>query len=205
MCITLGINSPTSLSVLVTTASAGAGSAMAGKPIDMTRTDAGKKTYSAGEDTGGSSSSDGSISVSGSSTPWFSDSTVYTGSFTVHVFTTESGSSGDGYTPTVTVTKTGDATVTVTTPRVVYSEAMIVAPFEVSDVAVFKDGDSYYLSKGTFSTTTSDGAYAITGSSLTAKLADGILTLEVIFQPGAMPFAITELFVSAQAADTDSN
>ncbi len=196
MNVVIGINTATSISIMVNNATAGAGNAMAGRPIEMTRTSAEKKTYTAEDD---SSSSSGTslidFTVSGSNAEWAEDSSTYTGTLKIYVIQTEDGSSGEGVTPSVTITKTEGNTVTVKTPPLVYSGAMEIKSFDVTDCAVTKNGDVYYLSKGEF--TSSDGNYAISGSSLKAKLESGVLTLQVIFKPGHMPLDITELFTSS--------
>ena len=196
MNVIIGINSASSVSVMVNTATAGAGNAMAGKPIEMTRTSAAKKTYTASGDSESSGTTDlADFTVSGSSAEWAEETSTYTGTIKIHVLTTEDGSSGEGVTPSVTVTKTDGNTATVKTPALVYSGTMEISAFDVVGCDVTKDGDVYYLSKGEF--TSSDGNYEIHGSSLKAKLEDGVLTLQVVFKPGNMPLDITELFTSS--------
>lgn len=200
MRVFLAINTLKSITVEVEEAgTTGAGNSMSGKPIDMDRNSGTKNTTPSviekkEED---EKIEDITITVSGDSSEWLESSSSYTGTFVYLVgdngdIGKGQGSSGDGVTPTVSVTKTDGNTVTVKTPRMVYGGTMTVEPYDVTEVAVTKDGDVYYISKGGF--TANDGTYNIAGTSLTGKLENGKLTLRVVFKPGSMPFAITEIF-----------
>lgn len=201
MKVFLAINTLKNITVEVENAgNTGAGSSMAGTPIDMNRNSDWKNTTPteiavADED----EINDVTISVSGDSAEWHESSSSYAGTFVYLVGDNGSigkgeGTSGDSVTPKVEITKTENNTVKVKTPRMVYGGTMILEPYEVSQVAVTKNGDAYYLSKGEF--TSNDGNYDIAGTSLTGKLENGTLTLRVVFQPGKMPFAITQIFTS---------
>lgn len=202
MKVFLAINTLKNITVEVEDAgNTGAGGSMAGTPIDMDRNSDTKNTTPSEikKSEEEEKIEDISITVAGDSAEWLSDSSTYTGTFVYLVgdkgnIGKGNGTSGDGVTPAVSVTKTDGNTATVKTPRMVYGGTMTVEPFEVTGVAVTKDGDIYYLSKGEFAS--NDGTYEIKGTSLTGKLENDVLTLRVVFQPGSMPFAITEIFTS---------
>lgn len=202
MKVFLAINTLKNITVEVESAgTTGAGNSMAGTPIDMTRNSDFKNITptTISSDENNEDIKDEEIEVLGNPAEWFESSSTYEGTFTYLVSEDGSvgkgeGTSGEGYTPQVVIAKTANNTVTVKTPRMVYGGTMTVEPYDVSGVSVTKDGEIYYLSKGEFSS--NDGNYAISGTSLTGKLENGILTLKVVFQPGSMPFPITQIFTS---------
>lgn len=203
MRVFLAINTLKSITTMVQDAgNTGAGSSMAGTPIDMDRNSGTKNTTPSEikKTEEEEKIEDITITVEGDSAEWLGDSSTYTGTFVYLVGDNGNigkgkGSSGDGVTPEVSVTKTDGNTVTVRTPKMVYEAAsMTVESYDVAEVSVTKNGDVYYLSKGEF--TSNDGTYEIKGTSLTGKLENGVLTLRIVFQPGSMPFPITEIFTS---------
>ncbi|MGI5070749.1 hypothetical protein HRO26_06360 [Treponema pectinovorum] len=205
MKVRIGINSPKSISLMVTNvdSSIGAGSAMAGRPVEMQKTSAPKNTtpteINKEEQEQKAKIKDIQITVSGTAADWFENSSTYKGGFVYLVGPNGSvdkgiGKSGEGNTPTVVITKTATNTVKVKTPKMVYNGTMTMNPFEIANVSVKKDNDVYYLTCSEF--TSDDGIRTINGSSLTAKLENGILTLRIVFKPGAMPYDITQIFTS---------
>lgn len=193
MTVTLGINSATSVTVLVVSNSTeGTSGGMAGKPVPMTRTNEAKKTWTeSGSSESGNDSAIPEIAVEGESAEWAEESSVYTGKMKVLV----SGSNyGNDDALTTTVTKTSENTVTVTNPAT--SAGMGSSAFDIEGISVTKSGDVYYLSKKDFTLTVGTTTY--TCDSFTGKLEDGILTFVFVYTPGAMPMSITEVFTSTK-------
>ena len=190
MNVIIGINSASSVSVMVNTATAGAGNAMAGKPIEMTRTSAAKKTWTeSGLSEIENDSAIPEIAVEGESAEWAEESSVYTGKMKVIV----SGSNyGNDDALTTTVTRTDGNSVTVTNPAT--SAGMGSSAFDIEGISVTKSGDVYYLSKNDFTLTVGTTTYSC--GSFTGKLEDGVLTFVLVYTPGAMPMSITEVFTS---------
>lgn len=111
----------------------------------------------------------------------------------------EKGTSGTGIVPSVIITKTEDDTVTIKTPKMVY-DAMTLDSFDIENVDVTKNEDTFFFSKGEFTATTKttdDKGYDITGTSLVGKFEEGILVLRVAYTPGSMPFPIVVIFTSS--------
>lgn len=190
MNVIIGINSASSVSVMVNTATAGAGNAMAGKPIEMTRTSAAKKTWTeSGLSEIENDSAIPEIAVEGESAEWAEESSVYTGKMKVIV----SGSNyGNDDALTTTVTRTDGNSVTVTNPAT--SAGMGSSAFDIEGISVTKSGDVYYLQKNDFTLTVGTTTYSC--DSFTGKLEDGVLTFVFVYTPGAMPMSITEVFTS---------
>ena len=191
MTVTLGINSATSVTVLVVSNSTeGASSGMAGKPVSMTRTNEAKKTWTeSGLSEIENDSAIPEIAVEGESAEWAEESSVYTGKMKVIV----SGSNyGNDDALTTTVTRTDGNSVTVTNPAT--SAGMGSSAFDIEGISVTKSGDVYYLSKNDFTLTVGTTTYSC--DSFTGKLEDGVLTFVLVYTPGAMPMPITEVFTS---------
>ena len=188
MTVTLGINSATNITIMVSgDTSEGAGSAMAGKPIEMNRTSAAKRTYS-GTDSESQTATIPAITVSGESAEWGGGES-YSGTMAVIV----SGSNyGNSDTVQTTVTKTEGNTVTVTNPAT--SAGMGSSAFDITELSVTKDGEIYYLSRTDFEIDVSGTTYAC--ESFKGKLEGGVLIFVFVYKPGAMPMSITEVFTS---------
>ena len=181
MSVTLGINSTNSISVI------GMGTTV----VEMSRTGDTQKTYS-GDDDDTDETTVPEITILGDSAAWAEESSAYTGSLSLIVMGTNYA---DSSSYAITVTKGDDNTVSITSPAVSTS-MMSISSFTVDNVAVTKDGDVYYLYAESFTATA--GTVTVNGSSLKGKLDDGVLTLVLVYRPGAMPLDITEVFTSTQ-------
>ncbi len=102
-------------------------------------------------------------------------------------------SSGNEIMPTVSFSDSASGSITIKMHIFCYNSSMTIESYEVSDISVKEaDGVQYLEYSGTVTT----GSYTLNSFSLAGKLEDGNLTLRVSFKPGAMPFAITEVFTS---------
>lgn len=199
MSVKIGINNLEKITVLVSAADAGAGSSMAGTPLTMTLASHNKNTSATAISSENQNVNDTEISVNGENARWpFECEKIFYGEFNFLVGENGSvakgtGSSGDNVIPSVKIVPSGDDTVNITSPKMIYG-GMEVMPFIISGVKVKKSGEIYYLEKSEF--TSSDGNYFISGKSVSGQLEEGVLTLRLQFIPGAMPFLITEIFIS---------
>lgn len=100
----------------------------------------------------------------------------------------------------VTLTKGTEGFITLTTPPLYYSSTMFIKPYEINDIAIKKEDDILYFTKGK---ATIEEVKKDDGSSITINLEevigqykDGVLKIKIIFKPGAMPFPIYQDFCS---------
>lgn len=207
MVVQLGLNSPTEVVVLLTGDSLTGVSGMTNTRVNMQKTKAEKNT-NAPNIVVDSSISDISTEIpeSAVSVDWFEGSSSYEGSFVFMVgeggtLLKDHGKSdvNGETTPTAKITKSSSGKVVVSTPAMYYTETMNITSYDISDVEVKKDGDVYYLTKGSYTQQISQAngsTIVLNGSSLYGKYENGILTLRLEFYPGKMPFPITQIFTS---------
>lgn len=207
MVVQLGLNSQSEVVVLLTGDSLTGVSGMTNTRVSMQKTDAEKNT-SAPEITINEDVNDvnSEIPKSALSEDWFEDSSTYEGSFDFMVgedgalLKDHGKSDADGKTtPTVKITKSSSGKVVVSTPAMYYTETMNITSYDIADVEVKKDGDVYYLTKGSYTQEilqSSGKSITLNGSSVYGKYENGSLTLRLEFYPGKMPFPITQIFTS---------
>lgn len=207
MVVQLGLNSPTEVVVLLTGDTLTGVSGMTNTRVNMQKTNAEKNT-NAPNIVVDSSISDISTEIPASATSanWFEESSSYEGSFVFMVgeggtLLKDHGKSdvNGETTPTAKITKSSSGKVVVSTPAMYYTETMNITSYDIADVEVKKDGDVYYLTKGSYTQEidqSSGKSITLNGSSVYGKYENGILTLRLEFYPGKMPFPITQIFTS---------
>lgn len=207
MVVQLGLNSPTEVVVLLTGDTLTGVSGMTNTRVNMQKTNA-KKNTNAPNIVVNPNINDISteIPASATSADWFEESSAYEGSFVFMVG--EGGTMLKDYgksdvngkaTPTAKITKSSSGKVVVSTPAMYYTETMNITSYDISDVEVKKDGDVYYLTKGSYTQEikqSSGNSITLNGSSVYGKYENGILTLRLEFYPGKMLFPITQIFTS---------
>lgn len=208
MVVQLGLNSPTEVVILLTGDSLTGVSGMTNTRVSMQKTDAEKNTTAPqiviNQEVNDISTEIPEVAVSAS---WFEDSSSFEGSFDFMVgedgamLKDHGKSDANGETaPSVKITKSESSKVVVSTPAMYYSEIMNITSYDILDVEVKKDGDVYYLTKGSYTQSINQAngsTITINGSSVYGKYENGVLTLRVEFYPGKMPFPITQIFTSS--------
>ncbi len=180
MTVTLGINDTKNISVI------GMGSTV----VEMSRISDEQRTF---EESKTDTSIDiPSITVAGSSAEWISEESAYTGKLHIIVMGADYA---NGENHSITITKTGENTVSITNPTL-QTSMMNMESFTLENVEVTKDGEIYYLSASNF--TAMAGNVTLKVSSLKGKLENGILSLVYVYKPGKMPLDITQVFVSSK-------
>lgn len=212
MVVQLGINSLNQVTVLLTSDSLTGVSGMTNTRVPMTRTSAEKNT-TAPLITVDSSIVDVTITVpdTAETTDWFEGSSEYSGTFDFLVgeggsLTKDHGTTdaAGNKTATVKITRSTSGKVTVSTPPMYYSSTMNITSYGIADVEVKKDGDVYYLTKGSYTQQieqSNGSTITINGDSVQGKYENGVLTLRIQFKPGKMPFPITQIFTSGEESN----
>ncbi|MCR4789941.1 MAG: calycin-like domain-containing protein [Treponemataceae bacterium] len=117
----------------------------------------------------------------------------YSGSYSAKVLTK---SVSDDYTHTIT--KTADAYVTLSMPRMEYSSSMIIPAWEFQNVKVSTSDYSTFTLTNTVSSVTvynDDGEEkTIKISSFSGSISNGTLSITMSFKYGSMPFSMTYTF-----------
>ncbi|MCR5613539.1 hypothetical protein [Treponema sp.] len=215
MVIQLGINSENEIVILLTGDGLTGVSGMSNTRVTMIKQTNIPRNLNAPAMQFDADVQDISITIPSSATPanWNGQNS-YTGSYGFLVIggnntylakgqgTTVTDSNGNLIPVQVTITNTNSTsanTVKITTTPITYTDSMSIDSFEISNVQVKKDGDTYYLYHGSHSinATKTDGtAMNLNNVTLVGKLENNVLTWRVSFKPGAMPFPIVEIFTS---------